>query len=131
MSRPLRMPNGPIVHRLRALFRSDQQQIARRGGVRGMTSTQRATQLFTHHEPARQLWLDIAGRCEPGQAIELEVDPGIGRFRPHQVDQLQSGHAGQFSLTRLPQLSHDFDDFSSFDSRSSLISLSPIFVTPL
>ena len=34
-------------------------------------------------------------------------------------------------LTRLPQLSHDFDDFSSFDSRSSLISLSPIFVTPL
>ena len=34
-------------------------------------------------------------------------------------------------LARLPQLSHDFDDFSSFDSRSSLISLSPIFVTPL
>ena len=34
-------------------------------------------------------------------------------------------------LARLPQLSHDFDDFSSFDSCSSLISLSPIFVTPL
>ena len=34
-------------------------------------------------------------------------------------------------LARLPQLSHEFDDFWSFDSRSSLISLSPIFVTPL
>ena len=35
------------------------------------------------------------------------------------------------TLARLPQLSHDFDDVSSFDSRNSLISLSPIFVTPL
>ena len=34
-------------------------------------------------------------------------------------------------LTRLPQLTHDFDDFSSFDSRNALISLSPIFVIPL
>ena len=38
---------------------------------------------------------------------------------------------GAHVWSRLPQLSHDFDDFSSFDSRSSLISLSPIFVTPL
>ena len=34
-------------------------------------------------------------------------------------------------LTRLPQLTHDFDDFSSFDSRNSLILLSAIFVIPL
>ena len=34
-------------------------------------------------------------------------------------------------LTRLPQLTHDCDDFSSFDSRNSLILLSPIFVIPL
>ena len=34
-------------------------------------------------------------------------------------------------LPRLPQLTHDFDDFSSFDSRNALISLSPIFVIPL
>ena len=32
---------------------------------------------------------------------------------------------------RLPQLTHDCDDFSSFDSRNSLILLSPIFVIPL
>ena len=44
--------------------------------------------------------------------------------------ELPAGSAA-LSLARLPQLSHDFDDFSSFDSRSSLISLSPIFVTPL
>ena len=35
------------------------------------------------------------------------------------------------ALTRLPQLTHDYDDFSSFDSRNSLILLSPIFVIPL
>ena len=34
-------------------------------------------------------------------------------------------------LPRLPQLTHDFGYFSSFDSRNSLILLSPIFVTPL
>ena len=35
------------------------------------------------------------------------------------------------ALARLPQLTHDIDDFSSFDSRNSLILLSPIFATPL
>ena len=34
-------------------------------------------------------------------------------------------------LARLPQLTHDFDDFPGFDSRNSLFLLSPIFVTPL
>ena len=34
-------------------------------------------------------------------------------------------------LARLPQLTHGFDDFSSFDSRNSLFLLSHIFVTPL
>ena len=35
------------------------------------------------------------------------------------------------TLARLPQLTHDFDDFPGFDSRNSLFLLSPIFVTPL
>ena len=39
--------------------------------------------------------------------------------------------AGVAVLARLPQLTHDFDDSSSFDSRNSLILLPPIFVTPL
>ena len=39
--------------------------------------------------------------------------------------------AFESDLARLPQLTHDFDDFSSFDSRNAWISLSPIFVIPL
>ena len=35
------------------------------------------------------------------------------------------------ALARLPQLTHDCDDFSNFGSRNSLILLSPIFVTPV
>ena len=34
-------------------------------------------------------------------------------------------------LTRLPKLTHGFDDFFGFDSRNSLFLLSPVFVTPL
>ena len=50
------------------------------------------------------------------------------RKRVRQAERDQGRRPG---LTRLPQLTHDFDDFSSFDSRNSLISLSPIFVIPL
>ena len=61
----------------------------------------------------------------PPEHLEEARETGGSR-----VEQLANNFAAAV-LTRLPQLSHDFDDFSSFDSRSSLISLSPIFVTPL
>ena len=62
-----------------------------------MTSAQRATKLIANHEPARPAGLDIAGRGESCQAIELEVAPGIGGVVNHQIDQLQSGDlAAQF-----------------------------------
>ena len=53
-------------------------------------------------------------RCPDRYFLELRMDDGSYR-----------------RLARLPQLTHDFDDFSRFDSHNSLILLSPIFVTPL
>ena len=47
------------------------------------------------------------------------------------LGELAGVHGATHVLARLPQLAHDFDDFSSFDSRNSLILLSPIFVIPL
>ena len=49
----------------------------------------------------------------------------------HWHGQIWNGAEFGRALARLPQLTHDFDDFSSFDSRNALISLSPIFVIPL
>ena len=45
--------------------------------------------------------------------------------------EMAGDEAVRTALARLPQLTHDCDDFSSFDSRNSLILLSPIFVIPL
>ena len=73
--------------------------------VREGTSAQRATELLTHHEPARQFGLDIAGRGEPCQVIELEVDTGIRGSVHYQIDQLQSGH--------LAAQSRDCEQFSA------------------
>ena len=60
----------------------------------------------------------------------------VGRSRYDQKLVVRAAHVLQRlrdlpPLARLPQLTHDFDDFSSFDSRNALISLSPIFVIPL
>ena len=60
-------------------------------------SAQRSTKLITYHEPSGQFGLDIAGRGEPCQVIELEIDAGIRGIVHDQIDQLQSGHlAAQF-----------------------------------
>ena len=45
--------------------------------VRERISAQRSTKLITYHEPSGQFGLDIAGRGEPCQVIELKVDAGI------------------------------------------------------
>ena len=57
-------------------------------------------------------------------AVDIENQ---GTSCPVELEWIGLDHA----LARLPQLTHDFDDFSSFDSRNALISLSPIFVIPL
>ena len=73
--------------------------------VRERISAQRSTKLITHHEPSGQFGLDIAGRGEPCQVIELKVDAGIRGIVHNQIDQLQSGH--------LAAQSRDCEQFSA------------------
>ena len=73
--------------------------------VRERISAQRSTKLITHHEPSGQFGLDIAGRGEPCQVIELEVDAGMRGIVHDQIDQLQSGH--------VPSQSRDCEQFTA------------------
>ena len=82
--------------------------------------------------------VDVIQRCllmttDPG---DLVLDPTCGSGTTAYVAERWGRRwitidTSRVALARLPQLTHDFDDFSRFDTRNSLILLSPIFVTPL
>ena len=72
--------------------------------------------------------LTLVGLPLPGLQHRVAYEGGEGAVP---VLVLRVGLAGEPILARLPQLTHDFDDFSRFDTRNSLILLSPVFVTPL
>ena len=120
--------------KLRLAFRRDPQTLLRRCILVG---TGDHDEVLPNDSNLRRFVVIRAGQS--GTAAETVA--GVRRYLGANRDQLWAEAAVRYEegvtahlppeLARLPQLSHDFDDFSSFDSRSSLISLSPIFVTPL
>ena len=118
--RARRVQLQPVVEEKQANLRVSDRVVAMYGGVDHRLEHRSRTELRHVHPPRRLV-------CRDSRVALGEVD-GVADL-PVQRSGDRRGIV--LTLARLPQLSHDFDDFSSFDSRSSLISLSPIFVTPL